>query len=223
MNKPGLDAQLLTIYKQIRERVCLLQYPPGEMFSENALAAEFNISRTPMRRILRLLEFEGLVISRQGVGTLVTTADLKSLKEVYMLRIKLAEIIGDLSPAPSADGDIAMLDNLLERCEMMQDKRDFEELSRLNMEFNDALMRFISNRSLREISDRLYYQTARVWPQILPDMDWDEEVNYMCNEINQIAEALREGDMQRVGQVRRDHISMSLRRIQGYLGMGNIT
>jgi len=223
LNKPGLDAQLLTIYKQIRERVCLLQYPPGEMFSENALAAEFNISRTPMRRILRLLEFEGLVISRQGVGTLVTTADLKSLKEVYMLRIKLAEIIGDLSPAPSADGDIAMLDNLLERCEMMQDKRDFEELSRLNMEFNDALMRFISNRSLREISDRLYYQTARVWPQILPDMDWDEEVNYMCNEINQIAEALREGDMQRVGQVRRDHISMSLRRIQGYLGMGNIT
>lgn len=223
MNKPGLDAQLLTIYKQIRERVCLLQYPPGEMFSENALAAEFNISRTPMRRILRLLEFEGLVISRQGVGTLVTTADLKSLKEVYMLRIKLAEIIGDLSPVPSADGDIAMLDNLLERCEMMQDKRDFEELSRLNMEFNDALMRFISNRSLREISDRLYYQTARVWPQILPDMDWDEEVNYMCNEINQIAEALREGDMQRVGQVRRDHISMSLRRIQGYLGMGNIT
>jgi len=223
LNKPGLDAQLLTIYKQIRERVCLLQYPPGEMFSENALAAEFNISRTPMRRILRLLEFEGLVISRQGVGTLVTTADLKSLKEVYMLRIKLAEIIGDLSPVPSADGDIAMLDNLLERCEMMQDKRDFEELSRLNMEFNDALMRFISNRSLREISDRLYYQTARVWPQILPDMDWDEEVNYMCNEINQIAEALREGDMQRVGQVRRDHISMSLRRIQGYLGMGNIT
>jgi len=223
LNKPGLDAQLLTIYKQIRERVCLLQYPPGEMLSENALAAEFNISRTPMRRILRLLEFEGLVISRQGVGTLVTTADLKSLKEVYMLRIKLAEIIGDLSPVPSADGDIAMLDNLLERCEMMQDKRDFEELSRLNMEFNDALMRFISNRSLREISDRLYYQTARVWPQILPDMDWDEEVNYMCNEINQIAEALREGDMQRVGQVRRDHISMSLRRIQGYLGMGNIT
>ena len=221
MNKPGLDTQLLAIYKQIRERICLLQYPPGEMLSENALAIEFNISRTPMRRILRLLEFEGLVVTRQGVGTLVTTADLKSLKEVYLLRIKLAEIIGDLSPTPSVDGDISVLSSLLERCEMMRDRRNYEELGRINMEFNDGLMRFIGNRSLREISDRLYYQTARVWPQILPDMDWDEEVNYMCGEINQIVEALQEGNMQRVGQVRRDHISMSLSRIQRYLGIGN--
>lgn len=201
----------------------MLKYPPGEMLSENALAAEFNISRTPMRRILRLLEFEGLVISRQGVGTLVTTADLKSLKEVYLLRIKLAEIIGDLSPTPSADGDISVLDSLLEQCEQMRDHRNDEALGRINMEFNDALVRFISNRPLREISDRLYYQTARIWPQILPDMDWKEEVDYMCAEVRQIAEALRQGDMQQVGQVRRSHISMSLSRIQRYLGLGNTT
>jgi DNA-binding GntR family transcriptional regulator len=103
----------------------------------------------------------------------------------------------------------------------MRQQRDYEALSRLNMDFNDALVRFISNKPLREISDRLYYQTARVWPQILPDMDWAEEVEYMCSEINQIDEALRQGDMRQVGQVRRDQISMSLNRIQRYLGMGN--
>ncbi|MDX1523139.1 MAG: GntR family transcriptional regulator [Anaerolineae bacterium] len=221
MNKPGLDAQLFTIYKKIRERICLLQYPPGEMLSENALATEFEISRTPMRRILRLLEFEGLVVSRQGVGTLVTTANLKSVKEVYQLRIKLAEVIGEISPIPSADGDIDILDRLLERCEMMRDHPNHEELGRINMAFNDALVLFINNLALRDISDRLYYQTARVWPQILPDMDWNEEVEYMCTEISQVADALRENDMERVGLVRRDHISMSLSRIQRYLGPGN--
>ena len=222
MNKPGLDPKLYHIYKKIRERICLLQYPPGEMLSENALAAEFEVSRTPMRRILRLLEFEGLVISRQGVGTLVTTADLKSLREVYLLRIKLAELIGDLSPTPARDGDIVVLDSLLERCKTNQGQRDYEELGRINMEFHDALVLFISNLSLRDISDRLYYQTARVWPQILPDMNWAEEVDYMCTEIRQIAEALRESNMRQVGQIRRDHISMSLSRIQRYLGEGNI-
>jgi DNA-binding GntR family transcriptional regulator len=192
------------------------------MLSENALAAEFEVSRTPTRRILRLLEFEGLVISRQGVGTMVTTADLKSLKDVYLLRIKLAELIGDLSPTPSQNGDIAILDRLLKRCEKMRNQRDYDELGRINMEFNDALMLFISNLSLRDISDRLYYQTARVWPQILPDMNWADEVNYMCTEIKQIAEALRENNMSQVGLRRRDHISMSLSRIQRYLGEGNI-
>jgi DNA-binding GntR family transcriptional regulator len=29
-----------TIYEQILERICLLEYPPGAMMSENALATE---------------------------------------------------------------------------------------------------------------------------------------------------------------------------------------
>jgi len=218
LNRHSPDSQFQTIYKQLRARICILQYPPGEAISENALAAEFGVSRTPIRRILQLLEFEGLVTSKQGVGTLVTTVDLKSLKEVYALRIKLAELIGELSSAPASDERIMMLDTLLERCEKMRTQRDYEELARINMEFNDELVRFISNKPLREISDRLYYQTARVWPQILPDMDWAEEVDFMCTEIKEIAEALRRGDMHRVGQVRRDQIAMSLKRIQRYLG-----
>lgn len=209
------------IYKIIRERIALLQYPPGETLSENTLATEFGVSRTPVRRVLQRLEFEGLVSSKQGVGTLVTTLDIKLLKEVYVLRIKLAELIGELSPTPSVQGNLEVLDNLLERCKQMRERRDYEELARINMEFNDALLRFISNLPFREISDRLYYQTARVWPQILPDMKWLEEVDYMCSEIEQIAAALRQGNMQRVGEVRRTHIAMSLSRIQRYLGEGH--
>lgn len=208
------------IYKTIRERITLLQYPPGETLSENALAAEFGISRTPVRRVLQRLEFEGLVVSRQGVGTLVTTVDIKLLKEVYAFRIKLAELIGDLSSVPSNEGDLDTLRSVLERCEAMHDQQDYEALARLNMEFNNTLISFISNKPFREVSDRLYYQTARVWPQILPDMDWTEEVSFMGTEIKQIIEALEAGDMRRVGQVRRDHISKSLSRIQRYLGEG---
>lgn len=210
------------IYRTIRDRICLLQYPPGETLSENALATEFGISRTPVRRVLQRLEFEGLVVSRQGVGTLVTTVDIKLLKEVYALRIKLAELIGELSSAPATEGNLNTLRALHERCQAMRNQQDYEALARINMEFNDILMSFINNKPFRDISDRLYYQTARVWPQILPDMDWTEEVNFMCTEISQIFEALESGDMRRVGQVRRDHISKSLSRIQRYLGEGTL-
>jgi hypothetical protein len=43
----------------------------------------------------------------------------------------------------------------------------------------------------------------------------------MCTEIKQIAGALSKGDMKRIGQIRRDHISNSLSRIQRYLGEGH--
>ena len=37
------------IYEQLRERICLLQYPPGAVLSENALAAEFGPARETYR------------------------------------------------------------------------------------------------------------------------------------------------------------------------------
>ncbi len=216
-NKNHSDTAYQPIYRKIRERICLFQYPPGEMLSENTLAAEFGVSRTPIRRALQQLEFEDLVTSKQGIGTIVTILDLKLLKEVYALRIKLAGLIGDLSSPPPAGTDFGLLDKLLARCEGMRDQQNIQELAQINMEFNDALMRMISNKPFREISDQLYYQTARVWPQILPDMDWAEEVDYMCVEIRDITGALRRGNMQEVSRVRRDQITMSLQRIQRYL------
>lgn len=222
MNKSNAAIPFETIYRDIRTRICLLKYEPGEMLSENALATEYGVSRTPIRRILQRLEFEGLVTTKQGVGTLVTTIDIRQLKEVYALRIKLAELIGDLSSPPKADADFSPLDDLATRCEQMRDKRDYEALGQLNLDFNDLLVSFISNKPLQEISNRLYYQTARIWPQILPDLDWEEEVDYMGTEIQQITEALRRGDMPQVGQIRRDQIAMSLARIQRYLGEGNV-
>lgn len=213
---------LQKIYKTVREQIVLLKYPPGGMISENALASEFGVSRTPIRRVLQQLEFDGLVTTRQGVGTMTTTADLKSLKEVYMLRIKLAELIGELSPVPSRDGDITEFDALLERSQKMCKTPDIEELGHINLAVNDSLVRFIANRPLREISDRLYYQTARVWPQILPDMNLVEEAEIMRMEIEQLISALRDNDMEKVGLYRRDHIANSLSRIQQYLGGGNM-
>src|SRR3546814_17250695 len=59
------------VHREIRERICLLGYPPGSRLSEDALALEFGVSRTPIRQVLHRLEFEGLVESRHGVRPFV--------------------------------------------------------------------------------------------------------------------------------------------------------
>jgi DNA-binding GntR family transcriptional regulator len=89
-----------TIYNEIRDRICLLRYPPGHTLGESELAREFGISRTPIRRVLQRLEYEGLVESRQGIGTIVTLIDLEELREIDALRMKLAEISGEMMPLP---------------------------------------------------------------------------------------------------------------------------
>lgn len=210
------------LYEEIRERICLLQYPPGTLLREEALASEFGVSRTPIRRVLHRLEYDGLVDINQRASAIVTTVDIKSLKEVYALRLKLIELIGELSATRVSEETIAALETLLERCRQMVDRYDPEALARLYNAFHAEMLNVIGNQSLRQVSDRLFHQTARVWLQILPDLNWNEEVDIICDEVARVIEALRAGDMQAVAQVRREHMGMLLRRINNYLGSADV-
>lgn len=205
------------IYEQLRERICLLQYPPGAVLSENTLAAEFGVSRTPVRSALQRLEFEGLVTSMPGVGTIVASVDLKFLKEVYTLRMKLAELVGDLARSRVPQTMVERLRELLNRCCEMAGQYDPEAIARLYNDFHDEMLNVIGNEPLRAISNQLYYQTARIWLEILPDLDWQKEVELTCQEIAEVIEALERDDMHAVARVRRDYMSSFLSRINSYL------
>lgn len=206
------------IYLELRERICLLRYPPGEMLSENALAEEFGVSRTPIRQALQRLEYEGLVVSRHGVGTMVTTVDLRYLKQVYALRLKLIDVIAEMSPGRVTENDVRLLEGVLDEVRALGERRDPGALGRLYTRFSDELSRAIGNEPLREIADRLFYQTNRVWLQILPEMDWGQEVDAVIDELTRVLDALRSGDMRSVAEVRREHMVLCLGRLNDYLG-----
>jgi len=206
------------IYNEIRDRICLLRYPPGHTLGESELAREFGISRTPMRRVLQRLEYEGLVESRQGIGTIVTLIDLEELLEIDALRMKLAEISGELTPLPRDRADIDRMKQLLERCRMIRSRLDLEEFGRLNIAVQKEISGSIGNLPLRDISDRLFYQTARMWLQLLPLMNWPEEIDSFSNEIADLIRAMELSDLSSLHFVRRNHISMSRLRMKGYFG-----
>ncbi len=171
-----------------------------------------------MRRILWQLERDGLINISRGSGAVVTAVDIKSLKEIYVVRLKLIELASELKLARSSDNIISQLQTILEETLPMRDQYDVVALAKLYNTFHREMLKIIRNRFLRQITDQLYYQTARVWVQLLPDLDWTEEVDIMCDEIRNVIEALRNQDMVTVAGVRREHMAMLLQRINKYLG-----
>lgn len=211
------------IYTELRERISLLVYPPGTALSENALAEEFGVSRTPIRKVLQRLEFDGLVTARHGVGTIVEPIDMMYLRQVYALRLKLIDLIAELSSAYGSDEDAEVLEDLVAGVRELRGRRDPRGLARLYLRYNEALTRAIGNEPLREITDRFFYQTSRVWVQLLPEMDWREEVDAIVDEIDGVLAALRAHDMQRVSAIRRDHFVRCLHRINRNLSGADVT
>jgi DNA-binding GntR family transcriptional regulator len=204
------------MYNILRDRICMLAYPPGMRLSEEELAEEFKVSRTPVRRVLTRLENEGLVTIVHGVGTLVTDADLEELTQVYHLRLELAVLLGRLSPIPRTQADLQRIRDLIERCDELSADADHTAFARLNMAFFAEISAMTGNLPLREISERLYYQTTRIVLKMLPLLNLAEEVQAFRQEMTEILAALQVGDLESVGHLRRAHISMSLNRMLRY-------
>jgi DNA-binding GntR family transcriptional regulator len=206
------------LYCTVRDRICLLEYAPGERLSEEELAAEFNVSRTPIRRVLSRLEAEGLVESRHGVGTLVIDLNTYALAQVYQLRMELAVLIGRLDPLPRTAKDLARVRELLARCDELARRPDPDQksLARLNIDFYQEMRQMIGNQPLREISDRLYHLTSRIWLNSVPRLNLPDEIEVFRREIADVLAAMELGDLESIGHIRRSHISMSFARLQRY-------
>jgi DNA-binding GntR family transcriptional regulator len=206
------------IYKTIRERISLLEYAPGTVLNEGTLAQEFGVSRTPVRSVLQRLNYEGLVTTRNGIGTIVTEVDVKTFKDIYALRMRLAEDMGVLSPISPKPEVLKELRNLQIRArDLGAAPPDYTAYAKLCNDLHEQLLELSGNLVLREITDLLYYRAARVWLALLPNVDWKEALQTLENEIADTIRALELDDMLGVGNVRRQYLYMLLKIIGRYL------
>lgn len=212
------------IYRTLRTRLCLLDYPPGERLREEDLADEFEVSRTPIRRVLVKLEAEGLLRSVHGVGTIVSDIEIGELEQVYQLRVELAELVGQLATVRPDAAKIAEFRHQLARCDDLVTNPDAREFARINMDFFHLFNSLTANEPLRAISERLYYQTSRIWLKTASRLSRYEqmlhdEILIFHSEVADIVAAIEIGDIKAAGLIRRAHISMSFIRLRNGASM----
>lgn len=80
------------VYDYLREALVDGVIRPGERIVERTYAEKFNVSRTPIREVLRKLEMEGFVeyIPRRGIVAKGLNAD--EIEEIYAIRISLERL-----------------------------------------------------------------------------------------------------------------------------------
>ncbi len=77
------------IVEKLRAAIAGGELKPGQKLRQEELAARFQISSTPVREALRLLEAEGLVTSVPHQGVFVSRLSIEEMEERYRLRALL--------------------------------------------------------------------------------------------------------------------------------------
>ena len=202
------------IHRILRERICLLKYRPLVLLREGQLADEFGCSRTPVREAIKRLEFEGLVVSKNGVGTLVTEADFDKLRDVYDMRLKVAELIGTMGVSQVPADIIVGMRALLKAAKSLSpDHEQAQELALINHQLHGFICRLISNQALQQLHDLYYHQTVRVWYQQIPNF-WVSEVHALVTELEELIAAATHHDLVALGYVKRNYIARAIGHLQ---------
>lgn len=204
------------VYRIVRDRICRLELEPGTRLPEQALAQDLGVSRTPIRRVLDWLERDGLVTLSPGTGAVVSTVDLKQLREVWALRLKVAELVADFVHFP-APRDVA--DRLREVRDDLADvpASHPRALGEVYDRFHEIMLDVMDDGPLRRIHDQLYRQTSRVWVQLLPELDFETEIAAVEDEISLTIDAVTAASEQQLAEVRTKHLHMLYARLNEYL------
>lgn len=95
------DAQRRTtpegVYRVLRAAILAGSVPPGGQLREAHIAADLQISRSPLREALTRLEEEGLVVKIPFRGAFVVEVSAQDVAEIASIRLRVEPFAGELS------------------------------------------------------------------------------------------------------------------------------
>jgi DNA-binding GntR family transcriptional regulator len=196
------------VYRETRWRILTGALAPGTPVNQAELAAEFQMSPTPVREALRRLESEGLVVFIAHTMVTVSPLDLKELDDLYVIRVALDPLAGRLAAINRTANDIVRLKDLLDP-PLSSDPRDrFEH----NREFHRAVFSASGNQQLTRHLDQLWDRTER-YQIVLVANEMDGRAGYERGHSDEdhraIATAVFDGDADHVSDLLSVHVQRS--------------
>lgn len=86
VQKQRTNTLMQLAYNELRESIINNTLQPGDVLSEQQIAQQLNISRTPVREALAILESEGLIEIRRGIGAFVKPLSYKDISNIFEVR-----------------------------------------------------------------------------------------------------------------------------------------
>ncbi len=138
----------MALYEQVAEklRTRILNHSlgAGSWIDEQALSAEFGISRTPLREALKVLAAEGLVTMKLRRGAYVTEVSERDLSDVFHLLALLESDAAAMVARTATAAQIGQLEALHHTLEARAGDRD--RFFAANEAFHMALLELADNR-----------------------------------------------------------------------------
>lgn len=195
-------------YDFIRNAILEGDYVPGQRLTEEALADELSLSRTPIREAIKRLESEGLVTSvKRGVA--VRTFSRTDIEHIYDLRALIEGYAAAQAAFFRAAHDLIELERINQQYKNAihhisgYDALQIKEIVRLNNKFHEKVMTASQNGQIPFLVSKVV-----VLPLVFRSFHWydKQEMIRSCDDHETILNAIQGHDPERAKSATLEHI-----------------
>lgn len=196
-------------FATIKQMILSGRLPAGHTLVERQLCEVTELSRTPVREALRLLQGEGLVTFGNR-GTFVTPLDPNDVRELYDLRICLEAHSINEAFRGSTPPNLSAVRSALGDQEAALDLDDVATWVQRDKAFHIALLRLHPNSRIEDIMERAWDGVIRC---ALLVTDKTQRQDKALQEHKEIMHALVAGTPSLAVEASRNHLQESMKRV----------
>lgn len=196
-------------YSRIRDAIVEGAFPPGQRLVEQRVSADLDLSRTPVREALRMLEAEGLVTTEPNRGATVRAFSVHEVADLYQLRARMESYAAELAAERATPEQLAAIESAADDFEAAAADRRGSPLDRIRRinEVNERLHEAVLAASCHDRLARLQQRTIDVPLVFLSFREFgDLELQRSSLFHRLIADAIAAREPARAGRLMTEHV-----------------
>jgi DNA-binding GntR family transcriptional regulator len=206
------------VYALIRQAVTSGRFVPGQRLSERELAAQYGVSRTPIREAFRHLIQEGLVVYKPNSGYRIIPLSEELARHILVVRETLESMAARLAVQRDPEGPAETMAKTIAKARRAHREGQLSELITANQGFHRALVQSSGNPVLAAM-----YHTLQGYIGLMMSvsLSWPRRPVETIREHGEILRALKSGDPDAAEKAIRRHVRSAyagvLRNVRQYL------
>jgi len=202
------------IYARVKDGILSLEFPPGEILQERALAEKLGVSRTPVREALTRLSSEGWFVSNNRGQPQVKDITQHDIYELFQIR-RMVEIeaVTRIFEKGNSRSIVSPLAELIEQ--MKKQTEDYLAFTKTDLYFHANLIAANGNQRLIRIWRNMHEEIIRCGMIAIKE---EYRLKKVLEEHDEILEALWNQDKDAcLGAILHHHNMSKKALVQGFV------
>ena len=157
------DSNSLTqrVYKDLRTAILTGKIAGGTRLVESTLAADMQVSRTPIREALHKLALEGLLYSIPRAGYIVEEMSDYDIQDLFTTRMNIEQIAARLAMEKISEEELKQLALNIKKTDAVLESGLTEKMADLDMAFHGIIYKATRSKTLYQICQTLSDHTLK--------------------------------------------------------------